>query len=64
MMEVALITPPLGMNLFIVQGVRGRGSVADVMWGSMPFVAIMLAMIVLLIAFPGIALWLPGQMFP
>jgi C4-dicarboxylate transporter DctM subunit len=64
MMEVALITPPLGMNLFIVQGVRGRGSVADVMWGSMPFVLIMLAMIILLIAFPGIALWLPGQMFP
>lgn len=63
MMEVALITPPLGMNLFIVQGVRARGSISDVMWGSFPFVLIMLAMVVLLIMFPGIALWLPGQMF-
>jgi tripartite ATP-independent transporter DctM subunit len=63
MMEVALITPPLGMNLFIVQGVRARGSISDVMWGSFPFVLIMLAMVVLLIMFPGIALWLPGLMF-
>jgi tripartite ATP-independent transporter DctM subunit len=63
MMEVALITPPLGMNLFIVQGVRARGSISDVMWGSFPFVLIMLAMVILLIMFPGIALWLPGLMF-
>ncbi|BDA85137.1 membrane protein [Aureimonas sp. SA4125] len=64
MMEVALITPPLGMNLFIVQGVRGRGSIVDVMRGAMPFVVIMLAMVALLVAFPSLALWLPGQMYP
>ncbi len=64
MMEVALITPPLGMNLFIVQGVRGRGSIGDVMRGAMPFVVIMLAMVGLLVAFPAIALWLPGRLFP
>lgn len=63
MMEVALITPPLGMNLYIVQGVRGTGSIMDVMIGSLPFVAIMLALVVLLVMFPGIALWLPEQMF-
>jgi C4-dicarboxylate transporter DctM subunit len=63
MMEVALITPPLGMNLYIVQGVRGTGSIIDVMIGSLPFVAIMLALVALLVAFPGIALWLPEQMF-
>ncbi|WP_112323662.1 TRAP transporter large permease [Oceanibium sediminis] len=63
MMEVALITPPLGMNLYIVQGVRSSGSILDVMIGALPFVAIMLAMVILLILFPGIALWLPEQMF-
>jgi tripartite ATP-independent transporter DctM subunit len=63
MMEVALITPPLGMNLYIVQGVRGTGSIIDVMICSLPFVAIMLALVALLVAFPGIALWLPEQMF-
>ncbi|MAU96536.1 MAG: hypothetical protein CMP81_11710 [Fulvimarina sp.] len=64
MMEVALITPPLGMNLFIVQGVRGEGSIRDVMVGSFPFVLIMLAMVILLMGAPSIALWLPGLIFP
>ncbi|MBK5927555.1 TRAP transporter large permease [Rhodobaculum claviforme] len=63
MMEVALITPPLGMNLYIVQGVRTSGSIVDVMIGALPFAAIMLGMVALLILFPGIALWLPEQMF-
>ena len=63
MMEVALITPPLGMNLYIVQGVRGTGSIIDVMVGALPFVAIMLALVALLVAFPGLALWLPERMF-
>ena len=35
MMELALITPPVGMNLFVVQGVRGRGSVIDVFYGCL-----------------------------
>ena len=64
MMEVALITPPLGMNLFIVQGVRGEGSIRDVMIGSFPFVLIVLALGLLLIGAPSIALWLPGLVFP
>ena len=63
MMEVALITPPLGMNLYIVQGVRNSGSILDVMIGALPFAAIMLVMVGLLVLFPGIALWLPEQMF-
>ena len=63
MMEVALITPPLGMNLYIVQGVRGTGSIVDVMVGAAPFVAIMLGLVALLVAFPGLALWLPERLF-
>ena len=59
MMEVALITPPVGLNLYVVQGMRERGPVADVIWGSLPFVISMLVLTFLLIAFPDIALWLP-----
>ncbi|MBE7731755.1 TRAP transporter large permease [Devosia faecipullorum] len=57
--EMALITPPIGMNLFVVQGVRRRGSLVDIMIGVLPFMLALLAMIALVIAFPQIALWLP-----
>lgn len=63
MMETGLITPPIGMNLYIVQGIRMRGSIMDVIWGSLPFVALMLAFTVLLIFWPGLVLWLPQKLF-
>lgn len=62
LIETALITPPVGFNLFVVQGVRPRGRIYDVIIGSAPFVLTLLAVIGLLIAFPGIALWLPQNM--
>ena len=63
MCEIALITPPVGMNLFVVQGVRqGSGSFGDVVSGSFPYVFIMMAFVVLLILVPEIALWLPDTM--
>ncbi|GAA5176913.1 TRAP transporter large permease [Modicisalibacter zincidurans] len=62
MMEISLITPPIGMNLYVVQGVRGKGSIADVMLGSLPFLAIMLAFVALIIVWPGLVLWLPNAM--
>lgn len=64
MMEVSLITPPLGMNLFIVQGVRNSGgSVMDVVWGALPFTLIMLLMVGILIAAPQVALFLPDMLY-
>ncbi len=60
LIEVALITPPVGLNLYVVQGLRGRGAIGDVIRGSLPFVLAMLGLIVLLMAVPGLALWLPG----
>lgn len=63
MMEIGLITPPIGMNLYVVQGVRGQGSIIDVIRGATPFVLLMLAFTGLLIAWPDIALWLPRQLF-
>lgn len=59
LVEAALITPPVGLNLFVVQSLRKGGSMNDVMIGSFPFVIMMMVLIVLLAAFPGIALWLP-----
>ncbi|MGM0984279.1 MAG: TRAP transporter large permease [Pseudomonadota bacterium] len=62
MMEISLITPPIGMNLYVVQGVRGRGSITDVMVGSLPFLAIMLLFVLLIILWPGLVMWLPEAM--
>ncbi|KGE01995.1 TRAP transporter large permease [Rhizobium sp. YS-1r] len=63
MMEIGLITPPIGMNLYVVQGVRGQGSIIEVMRGATPFVLLMLAFTGVLIALPDMALWLPRQLF-
>lgn len=57
--ETALITPPIGMNLFVVQGVRRRGSITDLMIGVMPFIVTLLVMIGVILLVPQIALWLP-----
>lgn len=62
MMEISLFTPPIGMNLYVVQGVRGEGPITDVMLGSLPFLAIMVVFVLLIIAWPGLVLWLPGAM--
>ncbi|MEZ5936457.1 MAG: TRAP transporter large permease [Alphaproteobacteria bacterium] len=61
LVEAALITPPVGLNLFIVQHVRGSGNMRDVMWGALPFFGALLLMILLLALFPGIATLLPGK---
>jgi C4-dicarboxylate transporter, DctM subunit len=62
LIEMALITPPIGLNLYVVQGVRRRGSLNDVMVGAIPFVLVMLVMTAILIAWPGLALFLPQLM--
>ena len=61
--EAALITPPVGVNLFIVQAVRGKGSINDIMIGAAPFVLTMLGFVAVMVAFPGLALWLPSTAF-
>ncbi len=62
LIEMALITPPVGLNLYVVQGVRGHGSISDVIMGAIPYALTMLVMAALLIAFPQIALYLPNAM--
>jgi C4-dicarboxylate transporter DctM subunit len=60
LIEMALITPPVGLNLYVVQGARKSGKMSEVMLGSIPYVVAMLIMAGLLIAFPAIALYLPS----
>src|SRR6266851_2995468 len=59
LMELAMITPPVGINLYVVQGLRKRGRIDDVIIGASPFVITMLLMLVILSVWPQIALWLP-----
>jgi TRAP-type C4-dicarboxylate transport system permease large subunit len=63
LLETALITPPIGINLYVVQGIRKSGSLNDVMIGILPFVVAMVAMIGLLLVFPQMALWLPSLFY-
>ncbi len=59
LIEMALITPPVGLNLYVVQGARRGGDMSEVMLGTIPYILAMLAMVAALIAFPQIALYLP-----
>jgi tripartite ATP-independent transporter DctM subunit len=60
--ELAQITPPVGFNLFVIQGVTGDG-IGYITRVTLPFVAVMLAFIVFLTAFPEVVLWLPKVLF-
>ncbi|MGB1208435.1 MAG: TRAP transporter large permease, partial [Paracoccaceae bacterium] len=60
MAEFCLITPPIGLNCFVVAGVRDDLSVQDVFRGVTPFFLADAVTIALLVAFPGIVLWLPS----
>jgi C4-dicarboxylate transporter, DctM subunit len=63
MCEMGLITPPVGMNLFVVHGIRpDGGSIRDAIVGALPYVLILVAFAFLLIAFPAIVTWLPSLM--
>jgi TRAP-type C4-dicarboxylate transport system permease large subunit len=59
--ELALITPPVGLNLYIVQASRPGEPFSEVLIGVIPYIFVMLFMAILLIAFPQIALWLPDN---
>lgn len=64
MSEIALITPPVGMNLYVVQSIRSdTGSISDVINGVWPYVIMMLGFTVFLWFVPEVVLWLPRKMF-
>jgi len=62
LIEIGGITPPVGLNLYVIHGLAPHHSMGKVIVGSFPYVIIMTAMLALMTAFPEIVLWLPGQM--
>jgi len=62
--ELGLITPPIGMNVFVIKGIARDVPLATIFRGAMPFVVAQIGLILILVAFPGIALWLPSTMAP
>ena len=60
--EMAVITPPVGLNLYVIKGIAPQVPLNDIIWGALPFVLVELLAIVILAVFPEIALWLPGRL--
>jgi TRAP-type C4-dicarboxylate transport system permease large subunit len=56
-MEMGLIHPPVGLNLFVIKNIAPDIPLRDVVWGVMPFVALMMLAVLLLCIFPEIATW-------
>ena len=61
--EVGLIHPPVGMNLFVIQAQAGDIDIKAIYRGILPFLIAPLVLIVLLMLFPGLALWLPARLY-
>ncbi len=60
-MEIGLITPPVGLNLYVINGIAPEISLRTILVGSLPFVACMVIAILLLCLFPELATWLPNK---
>ncbi len=63
MCEISLISPPVGMTLYVIQAVRREGSISEVFEGTLPFFAAMIVMAILMIFWPEMVLWLPRLTF-
>ena len=61
-MEIGLIHPPVGLNIYIVSSIAPDVPVTRIMWGTIPYVLCMMLQIVILCVFPEIATWLPDHM--
>ncbi len=58
-MEMGLIHPPVGLNIFVIKNIAPDIPLKDVIWGTIPFVLLMMLAVVLMCVFPGIATWMP-----
>ena len=61
-MEIGLITPPVGLNLYVINGIAPEVRLPTILWGALPFMLCMVLAIVLLTVFPQIATWLPDHL--
>jgi len=61
-MEIGLITPPVGLNLYVINGIAPDVKLPTILWGALPFMLCMVLAIILLTVFPEIATWLPNHL--
>ena len=61
LMEMGLIHPPVGLNLFVINSIAPDIKLREIIWGTLPFIGLMVMAIVLLALFPDVALWLPNN---
>jgi tripartite ATP-independent transporter DctM subunit len=59
-LEIAVVTPPVGLNLYALRGVCPELSIEEIIRAALPFVAVQFFVLMLFVLFPGISLWLPG----
>ena len=62
-MEIGLITPPVGLNLYVLQGVVPHVALKDILMGALPYIFVLSGAIVLFSIFPGLVTWLPGLLY-
>jgi TRAP-type C4-dicarboxylate transport system permease large subunit len=62
MIEVGLITPPVGIILFVLRGISGDVALKEIVYGVLPFVGLILLNVLMIYCFPEIVSWLPDQM--
>jgi len=62
--EVSLLTPPVGMNLFVLKGIAPHAEMSDIIMGALPYVGILTLGIVSLAIWPQLATWLPNLLMP
>jgi tripartite ATP-independent transporter DctM subunit len=60
--QIGMISPPVGMNIFVVKNLLRHISIADVFRGVTPFTVALIALLMIIVTFPGLATWLPGFM--
>jgi C4-dicarboxylate transporter DctM subunit len=61
-MELALLTPPVGLNLFVIANIT-RAPLSEVVRGTLPFLLLMLGLLLLITYVPGLSLWLPNLIY-
>jgi len=61
--EIGLVTPPFGLNLFVLKGVLPQYEITTIFRGTLPFLIPTAILVVLLVLFPDLALWLPRVLY-
>jgi TRAP-type C4-dicarboxylate transport system permease large subunit len=62
-MEMGLIHPPVGLNIFVINRIAPDVGLGRIIWGTLPFVLLMALAVVILALVPGIAMWLPTAVY-